>query len=1160
MKRLSLYFFPALLAIAFSCSNPPKETALDAPGNLHKYKLMEDGVGITVNRDHPVGMEITPIEKFNRGGKRGRTIMVTGDLPCFAQMRTNPEKDLNPSLIKLGDGRIRISYDSRTCYLDSIKEVETLFYPGITRYHIKMPGAEDLVFDLTVFHAGTWGIAAKLEVSNFGKEAKNVGIEFIYGGLRKCGRTSDAAYFRYDNEAEKGNSIEITGGSALISDASIGDMVGVTTLPEVNPVVSKNRVHFTREFSLNATGGEEFYLITTYNEDRTDIISKLETEDPDEILSENERYYDELLSEAVISTPNELIDGGFRTALVNLDNVFTDSAWLEGVHWWASYFTNLFQISAAISLDQRERARNALTFYNTAEFGPAPAIRQDQSPEPGTEDDGLDYYIYALMQYVDLTGDTQFLAHVWQDVMNALRRIMMQKDPDGDHLLYWQFGCNIFLYQADLLGMPGKATSPSIMTYGMMERLSDYARMLGRREDAEWLIETSSEIKAAVMSSLWNSDEGCFYNHIDLQDIPHMAHYYTDHIFSTLYASYDPMINWQCLNYLRKSLIEINFEGKPSLMRVGNLQGSLFGNDNVMPTQMAETARAFYKIGDKKQATSFLESVARAGTIYTDAPGNFPERMSDIGKGESNYLFGNPIGSFLYAVVDGLFGMEIADRGQTLRWEPGFPESWGHASLQLPYAKVQYRLHSGISGSKATYVAEHSSERGLRFSVFLPPCEIQNLTCNGNKVDYTLHPGLNRIKLTMMADPALSHELELRYRIISPHEMSEMTVVGSGLNRLPFNQHISDVDDPQDILQEVDFEKNILKFRTRERSGEHTVFVKLRAPAFYVPLKLNIVPDLDIRCDTAYYDISDHTLLVRSKLFIAKDEGCKYTIDASVSGMHRVISVDSNLHDTVEFVFEDFPLPVKLIENVRFVVENTNGTRSEMNERVILTGIDEISVKAISRQRMKSLRSIDISSLLNANSYLSVFPWGVGEQSVNLLIAKNGAPLHTRFGSFISPPANHSMLLIELGRSDLGTRITIPTQYSTSVEIPVGLRVSELDLLYLSEVESRNTGTRVGRIAMIYANNDSIFLPLVVGRNMDFFKCYTAREAFPIFFSEDLDRITSYSARDLYNKCCNKHLNLLPILCDSSKILKSIQISMEAADAQFGLVGINYLE
>ena len=40
--------------------------------------------------------------------------------------------------------------------------------------------------------------------------------------------------------------------------------------------------------------------------------------------------------------------------------------------------------------------------------------------------------------------------------------------------------------------------------------------------------------------------------------------------------------------------------------------------------------------------------VARAATVFTEQPGSFPERMDAAGKGEYNYMFGNPSASYLY--------------------------------------------------------------------------------------------------------------------------------------------------------------------------------------------------------------------------------------------------------------------------------------------------------------------------------------------------------------------------------------------------------------------------------------------------------------------------------------------------------------------------------
>ncbi|HEY5137988.1 MAG TPA: hypothetical protein VIJ25_01520, partial [Methylococcales bacterium] len=87
-----------------------------------KYQLADDGVSFAVQcRDfdiHRMGYEskttvVKARDLFNRGIKRSDTILVTGDKPCFAMMRIYRADSMDPNLVKLGDGRIRLQYDGK---------------------------------------------------------------------------------------------------------------------------------------------------------------------------------------------------------------------------------------------------------------------------------------------------------------------------------------------------------------------------------------------------------------------------------------------------------------------------------------------------------------------------------------------------------------------------------------------------------------------------------------------------------------------------------------------------------------------------------------------------------------------------------------------------------------------------------------------------------------------------------------------------------------------------------------------------------------------------------------------------------------------------------------------------------------------------------------
>ena len=234
-------------------------------------------------------------------------------------------------------------------------------------------------------------------------------------------------------------------------------------------------------------------------------------------------------------------------------------------------------------------------------------------------------------------------------------------------------------------------------------------------------------------------------------------------------------------------------------MRVGDLKSTLFGNDNVMPTQMAEAARAFFALGQNDIGIRLLEAVAMAGTIFTEAPGNFPERMSFDGKGEANYNFGNPIGSFLYAVVRGLFGLSLTDSGNTLEWKPGFPSDWDHAEMGLPYANVNYKKE----GNRLTYSVGHLKARALTFSTFLNPCIIKSVEINGMPIEYTVSEGINRIHLELSAPAELRHQINITYKPQSGELKGPRVVHQHSSQRWVFSQPVEEVIDPQHLLQNV---------------------------------------------------------------------------------------------------------------------------------------------------------------------------------------------------------------------------------------------------------------------------------------------------------------------------------------------------------------------
>ena len=837
-----------------------------------KYRLDADGISIrvesgaralpTISRsDHLYQTRtVPPDDTFNRGVRRGDTILVTGDRPRLALMRTLPEDSPGPDLAKLGDGRLRVSCGEIELWLDSCLQISTVFNPGSTEYVLSDPQLPHLRFNLVFAQAQDWGVVARLTVANQRADATSLLVEFHYGGLRRCGRNFRPAYFVPDAPNGPDNQYRIAGNAALLHDETMPDWVAVVSFPPLTSRIEEERVVYGHELYLTAGAVHSVSWVAGRGASPAAAQALVAVVEPDALIDESSAYYASLLARATIKTPRPVLDAGFRTCLWNLDSIYAEHAWLEGVHWWSAYWTNLFQISAAIALGQFERARRALEFFSSHGYGNL--LASGKAPTWPEADwltyypyDGIFYYLYQLCQYVEATGDLAVAGAMWPSLTETLGRVFEERDGNGNSLLDWRLGCNAFLYQADQLGMPGDAASPSLMAAGMLERLAALGRRLGRETEAARWAEVAQRIYAGL-PSLWNPRLGAFYSHVDLQGLAHSAHYYTDLVYPVLYARLPDELGWQGLAHLRDTLCFETINGEPgrrlTLMRVGDLKPSMFGNDSVLPAQMAEAARAFCAIGDNETAAQMLEAIALAGTIHTEAPGNFPERMDEGGKGEFNYLFGNPIGAFAYGVVAGLFGLSLTGDGQVLAWRPAFPDGWDHAELALPYAEVSYD-QSTEQGYVTRVYRAHSPGRSLDFSVFLAPCRSVEVICNGKPIEPTLSPALGRTRLQITLPGSGKYDLRIRYRPLQSKARGPAHAVAGQLVRWDLPEEIERISDPQGLLEGIQIDGSHASGVIDGAAGHHRLYFYLRDVFTVIPVECEVVPAISVTCGDALY-------------------------------------------------------------------------------------------------------------------------------------------------------------------------------------------------------------------------------------------------------------------------------------------------------------------
>ncbi len=1140
-----------------------QETVITDPTRAAKYQLCDDGISFAVTcgnhpvvrMDHGSQVQILPADTiFNRAVKRGHTILVTGDKPRFALMTTFPEPRLDPDLVKLGDARIRLRVGNVICWLDDFARIETRFHPSNTAYSLSHPSIPDVAVSLQVAQMDDWGAVAKLHMTSLSKKELEMQVDFVFGGISKKPRTFSAAYFQPDSLDGIGNHLDVNSEFGRISDDQWPEVVMTATRPKRPAMAEQGRIIHTHHAHLAADAPLLLYFCAGRSADAAALEKKMAAVDPEKAISEAQAYYAALLRSYRISTPDIFFDAGFRTAVLNLDNVYAEKAWLEGVHWWSAYWTNNYQISAAISLGQLERARTALLFYNHETIGPAPCMLASGVPTPGIKSGaaGLPYYIYELCQYYEQSGDETLVRTVWQPLLKSVRQLWQVRDTDGNGLLNWKLGSNETLYQADHLGFPGDAASPSLLMAGMLEKLAYLAERTGQIQDVPWIRALETKVYSSL-DSLWNSKAGAFYSHIDLQKIRHMSHYYTDLVFPTLYTSLADQYGWQSLEYLKRTLWLTALLQNPArsltLMRVGDLKPTIFGSDNVMPVQMAEAARAFFKMGDYESGYGLLVAVALAGTIYTEAPGNFPERMNDLGKGEANYLFGNPIGSFIHSVVSGLYGLNISDGGQTLVWTPAFPRAWDHTEFTIPAARIRYERKQSAAHTVLQYSLEQDTARALMFSTHVPVGQVTQVLVDGKPFPYQLEPAWQSSKLSLSLASKRAYDIQLSYTPL-PVEVAGPAVVEEERSvQWSCTRSIEKISDPQEALQNVFINDRTVQGTAAKGQAIQQLFVHLKDPAVIVPLSVSIRPHFAVYADTARYSAKDKSVRLTARAWLPGGKGPNRLM-ADLGGQAALAGLmddpDSTGPVKCEFVWADREIPAEGTYKIRFHVANDEAGY-ESTCPVVLRGSDPATDLRMCQVRDSRTRSLDIKASYNSITMFMTSAWRRWEAEIirSSFLDSTGV-LSTPIGSFTVPLTGPCLAVIQLGMSDPFTRLTLPVKYPRRLDVPVHKKISMLSLLYATEVESRLTGSRVGRLTLHYENDNSEEVPLCVNRNIQTMYSHFAADTYPVRVTVTRDARTDF-------------ITIYRISCDAGEVLESFAIEMDAADAQFGLMAANVM-
>ncbi|MBP3388433.1 MAG: hypothetical protein J6K98_01000 [Clostridia bacterium] len=1095
------------------------------------YRLGADGVTIETE----IGRAIPPvfihriandgygglmphIHRLHRAVKREHTFLCTGNDTVFtmATIEVLPQKD--PPILALGEWHCAVYNGAKRYVFVEADRIAVQHLPGGTRWRVYFHELPTLCFVLEVSLRGEHGIVATLQAEGeVDKQSLTAELTLRPGTIGA--RTFTAAYFPEDSEtflpllsppeiaeSENGAYVQwrfdgncaqvpetayygVWGYNALMAAQGEGTMT--VTVPVVaGPIAVISGVH-----AHVAETADVALLCHDWHE-------------AIKVQAEEAIFWRSLLERSELHTPSPIFAGGFSHAVLNLEYDHFDHAWFEGCHWWNCYWTNNYQISAAISLGQYDRARKALAFFGSREHGYDPInsdgsvfeIRRRPDGSPFLAYDGIPYYLWQLWQYVQQTGDLSIVEEVAAHVDANCQDLIAMCDPDDDGLFNWHFGSNMLLYQADHLGLPGTGTSPTIIIACAFAKFAELLEQCGKTNLAAFYRKRSQRAYEALMP-LWDVGRGCYPAGVDLSGHPTYAHYYTDLVYPMLYGKDAPVRKILLLLHLKDSLCHRSETTGMLQMRVGKLKPDLFGNNNVMPVQMAEAARALLAAGDRRGGGELLDSLTLAYSLYTESPGSAPERLNDYGKAEANFIFGNPSGALPYAVVDGLCGVAIEDWGHTLRLAPAFPEDWDSACIRLPYAAVYYTHLPGQYRIRIQLPQDHGIDT-LRFSLCVTGLTEAQLWMEGKECPCHFTPALESVRVEAEA-AVCAREMELILCYTArPKTPREPLYVRVG-------ERISCEIEGETVLE-----------------NQPTVFD--RAGLYHL-----------LYSDGCCLRDQPVCVLPNFEIRQARIADGKLQLHGQAWGDTVSVQVWLNNQELTGVAVTD--------PQGGFVWEHSVATSSY--PACTLTYIGEngqtVWMDIAVEGEFPGGHPLPLEAYVNADAINATNRWRGGSAfEVPLLPADADPRVYKTHGVTYrllpkEPTGLPRMCLLEKGRSQVETGQIDPGCYPAQVRIPIHDHVHALALLYAGEVEPRLTGEVLGTICLRYADGERC-IPLQSGRNMgSLFSNYAAEVAQVPLLGESF-------VHDSVNHAC--------LGVDPDRLLEELEITLDREDAQLALL------
>jgi len=493
-----------------------------------------------------------------------------------------------------------------------------------------------------------------------------------------------------------------------------------------------------------------------------------------------------------IRTPDPYITPIGEALALAADGLWSGEVWLHGAVGWRAPYSGWRGAYAGDALGWHDRARKHFDTYAANQIvGTPPRYghpRQDSTlnlaraekrwgtqmysdgyiaRRPGKKEEMSHYdmnlcYIDELLRHLAWTGDREYARRIFPVIDRHLRWEKRNFDPDGD-CLYDAYCC---IWASDALYYTGGAvTHSTAYNYYANRQAARIAEAIGL--DPTPYREEADAILAALRRELWLPEKGHWAEYRD--KMGHRRLHENAAVWTVYHAidseTADPFEAWAATEHVERHIPHIavtspDLDEEYAVISTTDWKPYSWSINNVAIAEAMHTALAYWQADRTEEAFGLMKSVAMDNMYLGVSPLNFGQISHyDAARGECYRDFGDPVGVWSRALVEGLYGIRPDLFGGRVELRPGFPEAWDEASISM--ADLSYSMRRTPRGVR--YSIENRFPAGTRIELVMPVSAdgVKRVEVNGRRVEWQLvENSVGRPRIRIDAGDAPKLEIE----------------------------------------------------------------------------------------------------------------------------------------------------------------------------------------------------------------------------------------------------------------------------------------------------------------------------------------------------------------------------------------------------------------